>query len=311
MKNSVKKFSSKFSFLLFVYTLSLVGCGEYDKASYEVRRLNDSLENKSTSTGNKSLGSFKKALNRQFIRTADLKFKVANVIATTRNIELAVRRHGGFVISTELNSQVLDVHTVGISADSSLETTHYKVLNDMILRIPNTALDSTLYEISESATHIDFRNIKAEDVALQLLSNNLAQNRLTRNANRVENNIDNKGKKLTESTMAEELLIQRQEQADAAGIANLSLNDQVSFSTIKLSFYERPSVRREHIVNNKVVEEYEPSFVEKLSKSLFEGWKVLEAILVFLVKIWGFILLLSIVYLIYLWKGFRLSRRHE
>ena len=166
-----------------------------------------------------------KDTTRRFIRSADLKFKVKSVIKSTYDIEEITNRQGGFVTFTNLTSNIDNTTTTAVSADSSLETTYYTVTNSITLRVPNTKLDTTIKEISNNIDYLDFRIIKAEDVALQILSNNLTQKRSAKNEERLTNAIDNRGKKLNETTVAEEILLSKQEQADNAKISNLSLTD--------------------------------------------------------------------------------------
>jgi len=237
--------------------------------------------------------------SRKFIRTADLKFKVKNVIKSTYEIENITNRKGGFVIFTNLTSHINYVTNKAVSADSSLETTYFTVTNFITLRVPNTKLDSTLKEISSNIDFLDYRNIKAEDVALQILSNNLTQRRSAKNEERLTNAIDHRGKKLNETTTAEEILLSKQEQADKASISNLSLTDQVKFSTINLSIYQRQTIKRELISNDKNIDAYEPSFGTKIYEALKFGWNILETFLVFIVKIWGLFLFALVAYFIY------------
>lgn len=223
----------------------------------------------------------------KFIRTADLKFKVKSVINSTYTIENLTGRQGGFVTYTKLTSNIDNVTTIAVSADSSLETTYYTVSNSITLRVPNTKLDTALKEISKNIDYLDYRIIKAEDVALQILSNNLTQKRSAKNEERLTNAIDNRGKKLKETTIAEEVLLSKQEQADNANISNLSLTDQIKFSTINLSIYQRQTIKRELISNDKNIDAYEPSFGSKILEALKFGWNTLESFLVFLAKLWG------------------------
>ena len=80
---------------------------------------------------------------RKFIRTAELKFKVDNVIESTYNIESIAKQQGGFVTFTNLTSERNNFNTVAVSADSSLETTCITITNLMTIRIPNIKLDTT------------------------------------------------------------------------------------------------------------------------------------------------------------------------
>ncbi len=139
--------------------------------------------------------------------------------------------------------------------------------------------------------YLDNRIIKADDVALQLLSNDLTINRSDKNETRLKNAIDNRGKKLNETTTAEELLLNKQEQADNARIANLSLKAQINFSTIHLTIYQNVGVNYEKIANEKKLRQYEPDFGFRILNSLSNGWDIFEDIIVFLLNLWGLVLL--------------------
>lgn len=248
-----------------------------------------------------------KDTTRRFIRTADVKFKVKNVINSTYDIEGIAMRQNGFVEYTNLSSKIDHVNNTAVSADSSLETTYYTVTNSIIIRVPNTQLDTTLKEISRNIEFLDHRIIKAQDVALQILTNRLTKKRTAKTEERLKSAIDNRGKKLKETTNAEELLINKQEQADNAEVSNLSLQDQINFSAINLSIYQRQSIKRELLSNNKNIAAYEPGFGNKLLESLKVGGKILESFIVFLTKLWGLLLFALLVYILY--KVYRNRRR--
>jgi Domain of unknown function (DUF4349) len=283
----------------------LFGCGHADYKEMASRPMADSTSNAFISSS--AAVETGKDTTRQFIRTASLKFKVKSVIKSTYDIENITNRHGGFVTYTNLTSNIDKVTITAVSADSSLETTYYTVINSITLRVPNTKLDTTLKEISNNIDYLDFRVIKAEDVALQMLSNNLTQERSAKNEERLTTAIDNRGKKLKETTIAEELLLSKQEQADNAKIANLSLTDQIKFSTINLSIYQRQTIKRELISNDKNIDGYEPGFGAKLLEAFKYGWNILEAFIVLLAKLWGLFLFAIVVYFLYKKYGYKLK----
>ena len=241
----------------------------------------------------------KKDSTHKFIRTADLKFKVKSVIKSTYNIEDLTARQGGFVTYTNLTSNIDEHESEKISRDSLLVTTRFTVTNTITLRVPNTRLDSTLKEIAKNIDFLDYRIIKADDVALQLLSNNLTINRSGKNETRLTKAINNRGKKLKETTEAEEVLLNKQEQADQAKISNLSLRDQLNFSTINLIIYQPQTIKHELISNDERKKEYEPGLGTKIVDALLNGWDILEAVLVFIINLWGLILIGGVVFLIY------------
>jgi hypothetical protein len=243
--------------------------------------------------------------NRKFIRTADLKFKVTDVATSTYAFENTVTKMGGFVASTELKSTIINTSSAQVSNDSIVETTRFIVENNMVIRIPNILLDSTIKVIAKQIDFLDYRIIKADDVSLQLLSNQLSQRRNQLNQTRVEDAIRNRGRKLGETLDAEDRLYNSQTQSDEAKLSTLSMNDQINFSTIALAFYQKESIKTEKLANPDN-EKYRTGFGVQLSKGLKNGWYILEAIIVFLVNIWTLIALAGILW--FVWKKFKKTK---
>ncbi|NVO19784.1 MAG: DUF4349 domain-containing protein [Bacteroidetes bacterium] len=284
-------------FLTLGIALTILSCGPARNEKAAKSELADSTSNGFVSSS-AAMEDTKDSVHK-FIRTADLKFKVKNVIRSTYDIEDITKRQGGFVTYTNLESTIANVTTTNISADSTLETTYYSVTNTLTLRVPNTRLDTTLKEISRNIDFLDYRVIKADDVALSILSNNLTQKRMSGNEQRLTNAIDKRGKKLTETTDAEETLLDKQEQSDDAYIRNLSLKDRIQFSTINILIYQRQTLNRELIANEKSIKEYEPGLGRKILDALVSGWSMLESVLVFLVDLWGLFLFAIVAYFLY------------
>jgi len=240
-----------------------------------------------------------KDTEHKFIRTANVRFKVKNVETATYKIEDITSRHGGFVTFTHLNSSIDNVSTTAISADSSLETTNFTVTNTITLRVPNTKMDTTLKDIALLIDYLDYRIIKADDVSLQIQSNNLARKRGAKNAERLARAIDNRGRKLTEIVDAEASLSEKDAQADDALLTNLNLDDQIKFSTIQLAVYQRQAIKSDLISNDKNIDAYEPGFGSKVLNSLKYGLDMLLAVFVALIKMWVLFLLAIIGWLAY------------
>ncbi|SNR62561.1 DUF4349 domain-containing protein [Flavobacterium sp. ov086] len=228
---------------------------------------------------------------QKFIRTADIKFKVKNVVKSTYAIENATQKFGGFVTYTNLQSTIHDQLKTKISQDSTLETTKYTVENNITIRVPNTQLDTVIKTIAKQIDFLDFRVIKADDVSLKLLANQLSQKRSASTEKRVEKAIDAKGKKINDIIEAENTLANQKESNDNNTIENLSLQDQVNFSTITLQLYQNETIRQEIMESKKDSAAYKPNLGIQIIDSLKTGWYILEAIFVFLVNLWPFILI--------------------
>ena len=233
---------------------------------------------------------------RKVIRTADIKFKVKDVIKATYNIEDIVVRQNGFVEHTNLTSQINYTQETRIKEDSTLITTYYSVINTLILRVPNTQLDTTLKEIAQFVDFMDYRIINAKNVALDLLSKKLEQNRLEKYDNRMKNAIDNKGRKLDDISSAENNLLHKQAQADEAKLANLQIIDKIKFSTITLSLYQNQSIKYETVAREKKIESYSVPFGVRLVDAIQFGWTVIVEICLFLINIWSIILIAGVVF---------------
>ncbi|MBP1616844.1 MAG: hypothetical protein H6Q14_671 [Bacteroidetes bacterium] len=110
----------------------------------------------------------------------------------------------------------------------------------------------------ESDLYLDYRIIKADNVALQIQANSLIFKRTEEHQKRLTSAIDKKGRKLDETTDAEENLLNKQQDADNAIITNLSLEDQLNYSTITLMIYQKQGVQHGLAENEQNVKEYEP-----------------------------------------------------
>ncbi len=245
----------------------------------------------STSVISSSAAVENKNSNRKFVRTADVKFKVKNVAKSTYAIEDATTRFGGFVTYTNLQSNIHSEDRTKVSQDSTLVTTKYKVDNNITIRVPNTKMDTVIKTIAKQIHFLDYRIIKADDVSLQMLSNELSQKRSNSSEKRLANAIDSKGKKLNQVVDAEATLDAKKEQNDASKLQNLSLQDQVNFSTLTLNIYQDESIKQEMVANEKSINAYRPNIGLQIWDSVKTGWFMLEHIISFVVVLWPFVLI--------------------
>ena len=234
---------------------------------------------------------------RRMIRTADIKFKVKDVIKTTYNIENIVVKNNGFVENTNLASVINRTYETLVKEDSALLTTYYSVVNTLTLRVPNTELDTTLKEIAQFVDFMDYRIISAKDVTLDLLSKRLEQNRLARYDDRMTDAIDSKGKRLNDVGSAEESLLRKQEQSDMAKLTNLQILDKINYSTITLFLYQNQSIKHEMIVKEKKIKPYSPPFGTRFIEALKSGWDIVLVTCLLLANIWPVILISFFVFL--------------
>ena len=90
---------------------------------------------------------------------------------------------------------------------------------------------------------------------------------------------------------AEETLEAKKEQNDASKLQNLSLQDQVNFSTLTLNIYQDESIKQEMVANEKSINAYRPNIGLQIWDSVKTGWFMLENIISFVVVLWPFALI--------------------
>lgn len=232
---------------------------------------------------------------RKMIRTAEIKFKVKDVIKATYDIENTVVKNDGFVENTKLKSEIKYTQETCLKEDSILVTTYYSVLNTLVLRVPNVKLDTTLREIAQLIDFMDYRIIDAKDVTLDLLSKKLEKIRLELYNSRLSNAIDSKGKRLDDVTDAENNLLHKQAQADEAKLANLQILDKIKYSTITLSLYQNQSIKYEVIAKAKTIKTYSTPFGTRFIDAWKFGWTIIVEFFLFLINIWSIILIAVLV----------------
>lgn len=237
--------------------------------------------------------------SRRFIRTAELRFRVKDVIKTTYKIEDITKLNGGFVAYSNVTSAVDYEENKSLTADSTLIITHFTINNTLTLRIVNTKLDTVLKQIAPLIEFLDYRIINAKDLALDILTNRLTQIRARKHDERLSKVVEGKAGKSAEITSAAESLLKSQESADQALISDLSLKDQIKYSTISIQMYQRQTVKYSVVANEKNFKAYEPEFFSKLWDALQTGFDFLKEFILVLFRLWWLILIVIAAFLIY------------
>lgn len=281
----IKTSKTVLALLIVIFAIS---CKKAEEASESAYESNNDIAVDTTNTISSSAAVEPKNSDRKFVRTADIKFKVKNVANSTYAIENTANKFGGFVTYTNLQSTVSDKQETKISQDSTLEITKYTVENNITIRVPNIRLDTVIKTIAKQIDFLEYRIIKADDVSLQMLSNQMQQNRTSNQEKRLEKAIDTKGKKLNEVIAAEDNLNTKNEQNDNAKLENLSLKDQVNFSTLTLQIYQRETIKEEMVANPKT---YRQGFGSKILDGILSGWYVIEGIIAVIAQLWSVILI--------------------
>ncbi len=267
-------------------------CNNKNQQLRESKVLSDSSNQAKPSLPTNAVSTYNNG--KKFVKSGEIKCEVKNVESSTYNIENICKAQGGFINYSNLESKISSSSKIAISQDSTLITNNYAVTNQIILTVPNAALDTTLKAISENFEFLDYRVFKADEVSIQMYANTLTEKRAVKKASLLKNTavLNNTvvDKFETETEIDHNKII-----ADNAVINNLQLSDKVAYSTVNISLYQQPTIKKEMIVNQKVIPQYEPSLGFKMMESIKTGWSIFEIILVNVTKLWGFILLFFII----------------
>lgn len=229
--------------------------------------------------------------NRRFIRRADVELEVHDVYESTIKIESKISELGGFVEQSKLNSFINQTSIFPISSDSAVEVRKYKVSNQMTLRLPHNQLNTFLISLGDEVQFLNHRKISADDVHLDLLSNQMEKERLSESNKEMELLKDANGKTSEKQEVIAEIsknnLIINQEALDT-----LKTMDDIEFSTITLFLSEKEKIAQTTVINpNSYTDKFRPSFFSGVWTSIKGGFYLLQSLLLALLYIWPIIIL--------------------
>ncbi|MBC7775154.1 MAG: DUF4349 domain-containing protein [Phycisphaerae bacterium] len=233
---------------------------------------------------------------KKFIRTAQMRFRVKNTAEATLRIEDIVLRNGGFVINSNLNSQIELQQTTPISRDSALETTRFSMHTQLVIRVPYRLLDTTLRSIGRLSDFLDLRHVNASDVGLQMLEQELTRLREGIYRSDLKDSQENKNSPKADRARAS------RSATDQARIETLKLEDAIRFSTVTVDIYQLPQIRQTMVANTDVPLPQQP-LAARLGEALRTGGEILIVLFLGLVHLWGVILLAIAAY--FGWKWFQ------
>ncbi|WP_081852529.1 DUF4349 domain-containing protein [Prevotella sp. 10(H)] len=247
----------------------------------------------------------------KFIRTAQVKFKVKDVVSATRKIEDVALINKGFIIKSSVNNENFRTETINISKDSAMVKYYCNLVSSINLKVPASSLDTVLRQIAPLALIVDYRIIDADDVTVKLMSDKLAQIRLAKRQKRISNAISTTGRKLDDIMAAEDALDETLADADRKVISEYNINEQIAYSTISISLYQDRIEYSEKVLRQAPYEEYTPGFGSKIADGFAAGWSAVSMVFLCLVYIWPLWVLVGIGVFLFIWFRKRSGRAKE
>ena len=196
--------------------------------------------------------------NRKLIKNGNLTFETNDLSKTKIRINQLVLKHGGY-----------------LSRDSQNELDNRQNIH-LNIRVPAKKFDSLIIDISKGVEKFDYRQIKIKDVTEEFVD---LESRL-KNKKELEKRyleILKKAKNVKEILEVEREVGKLREDIESAEGRMKFLKDQISFSTLEVSFYK--------VVSN------ESSFSKKFKNAFKDGYKSVKSFLLFIVSTWPFIII--------------------
>jgi Domain of unknown function (DUF4349) len=231
---------------------------------------------------------------RKFIRTAQASFRVKDVYRSALGIEDAAAAQGGFVVGNDINADTINIQRRPAGNDTIIELAEYAVRGNLTVRVPSDNTQAFLRAIAGQMEFLDRRSFAAADAQFDLLRRQLAWQREQQaqqelgDAVRGGDRLDRKAEVIAARGAAKS-------QRDEALIQQKEFEDKVEFSTITLSLYQLPKIRRTEMVDTDAVfRKHGPGFFVRLGEALRTGWNAVLDVFLALMHAWPLWLLLAI-----------------
>ena len=208
---------------------------------------------------------------KKIIHTADIRFKVDDLKKAEISIKARVQAMEGYISNTNQNRQ-----------SGNLE-------NSWTIRIPAEKFETFLGDVEKESIYTDSKNVSAEDVTAEYVDNDL---RIKSKQKVFERYLEllRQAKNVQEIMAVEEQIRVIREEIEAKEGRQKFLNDQVSYSTVTLTFYQETETSSAPA---------QPFYV-KIWKNFVEGWNSFFAMIIglfylipYFLVLWGVIYLLK------------------
>lgn len=210
---------------------------------------------------------------KKIIHTADIRFKVDDLRKAEMSIKARVKAMGGYISNTNQNRQ------------------SGNLANFWTVRIPAEKFETFLGDVEKESIYTDSKNVSAEDVTAEYVDNDL---RIKSKQKVFERYLEllKQAKNVQEIMAVEEQIRVIREEIEVKEGRQKYLNDQVSYSTITLNFYQETETSSAP----------KQPFYVKIWKNFVEGWNSFFAMIIGLFYLIPYFLLLGgLIYLLKKW----------
>lgn len=221
-------------------------------------------------------------IKKKIIRDGRIGVRVLDIENAKSRIDTLILHHGGYYANEHLNN------------------TDKEISYNLIIRIPSENLMKCIYDIESGDGEILYKEIDARDVTDQFID---LETRLENKRNYLNryNDLLLKANSIKEILDIEEKIRVLEEEIDSTTGILKYLNDLVDYSTLVLTISKQRDFK------------YNPAkqgrFSEKIKQSLYKGWFGFVEFLLFIIKVWPFWIIITLIF--YLWNNYRTRRKRK
>jgi hypothetical protein len=247
--------------------------------------------------GTKDTLSDIKLPKKKFIKTAELRGKVANTIQLTEITEDIIKSYGGFITQAKLQNSTHYTNTVVISSDSLLHINHVVPYATLNVAVPHQHLDSALRKIARLLAVVEERKVSAEDVSISLLEERMKATVNQQSKVRLQKATQEAGSRLDRIVEAEEAMVNRQLEVINSQVTNLRTNDRIAYSSITIEVTQPEIVKQYTTLNTN--KSLASPFWYRLKEAFVNGWEMCQQFILFVINGWAAWLFIFAIFLLY------------
>ncbi len=273
--------------LLYILPFLFVISSCHEAANYEKAYSEETLaEGEPIYTNQSAMESLSdiKVEDRKIIWTGSLTYQVKNVDSSTKFIQQLAKDKGAFI------------------SDMNFNTSNYRISNTIEIRVDSKRFDELIEDLKKDAIYLENVNISSNDVTEEFIDveSRLASKKKVRD--RYVDILENKTGDVKDIIEAEEAIRKITEEIEAKEGRLRYLKDQIKFSTISATIYQKVKYQESPDV-------YEKPFVTKLTNGLQNGWGIITGFILLLANIWPVIIIVA--FLIWKRKWFRFRKKGD
>ncbi len=203
--------------------------------------------------------------DQKIIRTANLRFQVADFKESTTAINRLIQQH---------QAQLLTANET--RTDGTLE-------NNLVIKVLPPQFEPLLASLTEQSIYLDSKNINSEDVTTEYID--ITARLKTKKAVEARYlDLLRQAKTVKDIIMVEEQLRQIREEIESSEARITYLNRQTDYNTIVLTYYQKLATTSSP----------DTSFAVRVRNALQGGWDFLLALLIGLLHLWPLLILVPV-----------------